>query len=313
MGKSLALCLSLAVLMGLGSLLGCGGGAGALFPAGGPPALGGASLSDALVSPDTFGVGRIIFQRAATGGPFLWVMKADGSGQTRLTDYFTNAPEWRPDGLKIAFVGKAGSALEIFAINPNGSGKTNLTNTTADNRDPAWSPDGTKIAFTSKRQGNPNLFVMNADGSGVRQLTSGPFSDFHPTWSPDGTKIAFSSNRSGSFNIFTIFAAGRGLGKLTNVTGTDSNTWPEWSPNPGAIMFMSKLAVNGDRLAIYSLNLATGTLNFVNWGTTPGWSPDFQQIVFAAGGNLFAMNANGTQVRRLFQTALSEGQPDWGL
>src|SRR5262245_58344866 len=41
--------------------------------------------------------------------------------------------------------------LQIFVMNPDGTGAKNLTNTKAEDCYPAVSPDGSKIAFTSNR------------------------------------------------------------------------------------------------------------------------------------------------------------------
>ena len=75
---------------------------------------------------------------------------------------------------KIAFETNRDGNFEIYSMNPDGSGQTNLTNNPADDTIPAWSPDGTKIAFTSFRDGNPEIYSMNADGSGQTRLTNSP-------------------------------------------------------------------------------------------------------------------------------------------
>ena len=151
---------------------------------------------------------RIAFDRYIPGtgnDTDIYVMNADGSAQTDLTNDREHAeltPSWKPDGTQIAFA-RLGWEIhytnfyyllpaDIYAMNPDGSGQTNLTNDLrADERSPAWSPDGTKIAFT--RAGE--IYTMNADGSGRTDLTNDPADDHEPTWSPDGSRIAFSTPR----------------------------------------------------------------------------------------------------------------------
>ena len=54
---------------------------------------------------------------------------------------------------------------EIYTMNADGSGVTQLTSNGDDDKAPTWSPDGTKIAFGSIRDGKPAVYVMKADGT----------------------------------------------------------------------------------------------------------------------------------------------------
>jgi Tol biopolymer transport system component len=118
--------------------------------------------------------------------------------------------DWSPDGAKIAFTSDPASdylgvplpgnpfnypTKEIFVINPDGTGLTQLTFNDREERGPAWSPDGTRIAFigrVGKRGGNTfELCVMNADGSNQVQLTDNALFEGTMTWTPDGEKIIF--------------------------------------------------------------------------------------------------------------------------
>lgn len=100
----------------------------------------------------------------------LYVMNADGSNQTRLTDNlsFDTAPSWSPDGTKIVFVSGRDGNYEIYMMNADASNQTRLTNEFEYDFYPSWSPDGTKIVFVSGR----DIFVMNADGSNPQNLTN---------------------------------------------------------------------------------------------------------------------------------------------
>ena len=93
---------------------------------------------------------------------------------------------------KIAFESTRDGNLEIYAMNADGSGQTNLTRDPAEESDPVWSPDGTRIAFVKALEGHRNIWVMNADGSGQTNLTPGAVTTgqanegTNPTWSPTG-------------------------------------------------------------------------------------------------------------------------------
>jgi Tol biopolymer transport system component len=152
---------------------------------------------------------------------------------TQLTsgDQESSQPRWSPDGTKIAYESVVLGSHEIFVMNADGTGQTNLTQSPGhDEMWPSWSPDGTKIAFQSDagEGGNLDIFVMNADGSGMTRLTTSSEYDVAPVWSPDGAKIAFQSNRDGNDDIYVMNTDGTGQTRLTNDPAIDSG--PEWQP-----------------------------------------------------------------------------------
>ena len=53
--------------------------------------------------------------------------------------------------MKQSQVGGCCEPWEIWAVNRDGSGDTNLTDDPSDDMGPSWSPDGTEITFTTSR------------------------------------------------------------------------------------------------------------------------------------------------------------------
>ncbi len=96
---------------------------------------------------------------------------------------------------KIAFTSERDGNFEIYVMNADGTGQTNLTNNPATDVEPSFSPDGTKIAFRSNRNGNDQIYVMTAYGSGQTNLSNNMTNDLQPSFSLDGMKIAFRSQR----------------------------------------------------------------------------------------------------------------------
>ena len=127
---------------------------------------------------------EIAFERWHGGNSDIYVMSADGSGQTRLTDnpVLDGSPSWSPDGGRIAFESLRDGNSEIYVMNADGSGKTRLTDDPEFDGAPSWSPDGDRIAFESLRDENTEIYVMNSDGSGQTRLTDDPESDGSPSW-----------------------------------------------------------------------------------------------------------------------------------
>lgn len=162
----------------------------------------------------------------------IYVMKPDGSQQTRLT---TNPsvdwqPVWSPDSRKIAFVSvrSGGGSYEIYVMNIDGSEQTRLTYDSGTDWYPVWSPGGTKIAFEYVGNNQQDIYVINADGTGRTNLTNSPGADGGATWSPDGEWVAFESFRDGNFEIYVVNINGTGQTNLTNNPATDQ--YPHWSP-----------------------------------------------------------------------------------
>ncbi len=71
---------------------------------------------------------------------------------------------------KIAFHSDRDGDDEIFVMNADGTGVTQLTDNDDWDGVPVWSPNGKQIAFASDRYGDREIFVMNADGSNVVSL-----------------------------------------------------------------------------------------------------------------------------------------------
>ncbi len=122
----------------------------------------------------------------------IYVMNADGSGKTRLTDSSERGwdwfPRWSPDGKWILFASNPdhpGDAAydAVYRMNADGSGIVGLYIETIGQPPYSWSPDGTSIAFVQGYFSAATIFLMNADGSNVRPLMA-ENNGFHPVWRP---------------------------------------------------------------------------------------------------------------------------------
>jgi TolB protein len=127
---------------------------------------------------------QIAFVSDRLGKPQIFVMGANGTSARRLTlsgSYNVN-PHWSPKGDRIAYARLLGGSFQIFSINTDGSGDTQLT-TAGSNENPAWSPDGRFITFSSKRGGVEAIYIMRADGSGQTRVSQGKGNSNQPAWS----------------------------------------------------------------------------------------------------------------------------------
>ncbi len=258
-------------------------------------------------------VGRIAFASDRDGNFEVYLMDADGGGQTRLTedageDY---SPAWSPDGGRLAFVSTRDGNAEIYVMNADGSGQIRLTNNSASDHAPAWTPDGSRIAFVTNRDGNDEIYLMNPDGSNPSNLTNEPNDDASFAFSPDGLMITFSSAREdGQFEIYTMSASGANLKRLTNTVGDDLD--PSWSSQ--RIAFQSNRDESDE---IYSMNSdGSNQLRLTNnadLDADPSQPTDGARILFSTSrdGNLeiYSMAADGTAPIRLTNNSAADIQP----
>jgi tol-pal system beta propeller repeat protein TolB len=126
---------------------------------------------------------KIAFASSRSGARQLFVMNADGSNITQVTNLSNmgGRSTWSPDGTRLAFYRGPAGDHNIFIINVDGNGLVQLTDG-GDNLGPSWSPDGNWIAFTSFRDGNNEIYVIHPDGTGLTRLTVNSISDWQPRW-----------------------------------------------------------------------------------------------------------------------------------
>jgi TolB protein len=221
------------------------------------------------------------------------------------------APEARNG--KIAFV----SGGDIWAVNPDGTGLVNLSQSAARDSYPAWSPQGTRIVFSSNRTRSRNLWIMNADGTGLRRLPrGGRYVDSAPSISPDGRRIAFARRIRGNQEIYVMNLDGTGLRRLTRHAGIDFD--PAWSPAGTEIAFWRTVR-HGSAQArqIFVIGADGSGLRRLTWGpdaAEPAWSPDGKRIACVRAGkhaHIWVMRPDGTGQQRLTSGPSDDDSPTW--
>ncbi len=260
--------------------------------------------------------GRIAYQSDQAGSLDIYVMNADGSQVSRLTnnsgvDVF---PAWSPDGKRIAFTSDMDGNPEIYTMNADGTQVVRLTNDPSDDIFPTWSPDGEQIAFVSNRDGGDKIYVMSTDGSGLKKLTNDIGDDDSPSWSPDGEWIVFASTRDFNSEIYKMDKNGKNLIRLTDDPSADYT--PAWSPDGKRIAFVSRrdgftnlYIMGSDGKNVVQLTQYKSVIE------VPSWSPDGKMIAFAsdfeASRDIFIISADGAGMNRLTENPGEEFYPAW--
>ena len=205
---------------------------------------------------------------------------------------------------------------DIFTIRPDGTGKTNLTNSAAAEYSPRWSPDRQQIAFTRLAPSSASeLWVMNADGSGQRHIAT-PELDmmYNLAWSPDGTQIALNAYSEDpnlgyyDWDIQLINVDGRGQTNLTDDLNGETSD-PAWSPDGTQIVFSHYPDSQRDLWLMKADG--SGKMNLTDseyFENGPDWSPDGQTILYwgsgpGTGGSLFVLPATGGTAQLLLESA----------
>jgi TolB protein len=261
---------------------------------------------------------KLVFTREPQDSPFaVGVMNADGSGVRQVTPRCAKRAtpagvprgcedageaSFAPDGQHVTFTRVTGRVRKfpkydweqiehaaVAIIGLDGSGERELYRVPPYAADIHWaqmSPDGRLILF--ERQNSPlsrprlahAVFVMNADGTNVHRITpwslnAGDNSD----WAPDGSRILTRSNQDVDderSQYYTVRPDGTGLTQLTR-----------FPHEKGRRLFSAS------------------------------FSPDGTQIVFARSNpngarDMWEMNADGSNQRRVLASGKQDSGADWG-
>ena len=264
--------------------------------------------------------GILAFSRGdATGFDDLWVMNADGTGETDLTNspgVADEYPSWPSDGDHIVFLTHGESTPQIAIIGRDGSGLTTITNDPRQKASPQVSPDGSRVAFSMGDAANFwHIWVVNTDGSNLVQLTTDTVVDDHPAWSPDGMKIVFGRRVAPEVSYLVVMNAdGSNAQRLSPDDVYDAN--PSWSPDGSRIAFARGVA-GTEHLAVMNADGSNFTFLTSNGGPDdgPSWSGDGTRIAFASarGGSsgIWIMKADGTSLQQITPANTDDAFPAW--
>jgi WD40-like Beta Propeller Repeat len=215
---------------------------------------------------------------------------------------------------------------DIWVVEPDGTGRRQLTTGATQDSYPVWSQDGTRLAYWSQEHpdSTATLVVVDADGGAATPLVAGvTLEPMHATiaWSHDGRSLAYSRKdpEAASSDRIDIVAVDGGEPTKLVSPGMD----PTWSPDDRLIAYhsggidaygvevASGLAVIGiDGTGFRQLDDAP---DITGWAYSwPSWDPSGGRVVYHARPNgrsdIFVAAVDGSGVEIISDEV---GQQDW--
>jgi Tol biopolymer transport system component len=134
----------------------------------------------------------------------IYIMAADGSGQTRLTTVagYDGGPFFTPDGSRIVWrrFDEQGLIADIWTMKIDGSDQRQITDYGSMSWAPYMHPSGRYIVFSTNKLGFENFELFLVDAEGTREPVRVTYTDGFDGLavpSPDGRRLAWTSSRSG--------------------------------------------------------------------------------------------------------------------
>lgn len=278
-------------------------------------------VGEVKISPDK---SRFLYQVTYVSIPLnktnseLFVMNSDGTGKKQLT--ITNNresnPIWLNNGEKIAFLGNETGSSQIWTMNPDGGGMTQISNIEGGINGFSISPDGKKALFVKDVKSietAPDRYNDLPEASG--RIVDDVMYKHWDHW-VESVPHPFLADINGSSlsNIIDILEGEPYQSPLTPFGGMEQLAW---SPDGKTIAYTSKkktgleyaISTNSD---IYIYNIETGeTINvtegMMGYDINPQFSPDGTLLAWQS------MERDGYEAdkNRLFVMNISSGEKNY--
>ena len=180
------------------------------------------------------------------------------------------------------------SYFHIYRINPDGTGKTQLTFSTTGEFDPRWSPDGKQITFIANPE-NSDLSVlcrMDANGRHQRVLRTLGEHEYLPEPLTPGYRLEDTDPGAMYTVSHTLVTLKTGRRLLLTVPLHFSGGADTLLPVPGSDLVYAVNIHNstvGSDYLFYRLKPATGKFRYLTEGQFLAWAPNGSRFCVAPG------------------------------
>ena len=214
------------------------------------------------------------------------------------------------DGTRLIFQAKRPGSPEcdqIWTMGTNGEDLRMVSTGRGQTTCAYFFPSGDRILYSSTHASSPEcpappdysrgyvwplhdheIYTADPDGSDLRRLTRSPGYDAEATVSPDGSSIVFTSVRDGDLEIYVMDSDGGNVRRLTHEEGYDGGAF--FSADGSRIVYRAHHPETAAEREDYRALLEEGLIR-------PGRL------------DLFVMNADGTEKRRLTDNGAANFAP----
>jgi len=244
------------------------------------------------------------------------------------------APQWAPDGSKIAYevnyhdrkvielylITASGQVEPILPAGGAGSSLTSGFSTSGSKgviHELSWSPTAYKnyVYSASDTRKDYNLHLKGGTPVAPANGTDGA-----PAWSPTGNHIVFTSARSGQGDLYLLDVRDiTSAPKRLTSDGDASELYAAWSPNGKSLAYVGHSNV-GDNLYYIADVTAPKNQRITRWKhmqTRPSFSPDGRYIAFYSNHtdperfDLWVTSVTGTPKRLKNNVVMNTNGPVW--
>ncbi|MBT4099245.1 MAG: hypothetical protein HOM68_14580 [Gemmatimonadetes bacterium] len=184
---------------------------------------------------------RLAFSSNAAGTYDIYVVDADGSNESNLTEGLgdEHGPQWSPDGATLIFDSNRVGDWEIMSVPSDGGELTNLSfNPALGDMGGRWSPDGEHVVYEPRdAQMRSSLWLVDLTGSRTELAARTPG---HFRWSSTGRHLAFDRFEGDLCDVFVVQADGSNIVNVSRNSGDKCASGHfAWSPDGHRLGFVS--------------------------------------------------------------------------
>lgn len=216
---------------------------------------------------------------AATAGGFAALRQAFGESGRDLGE----SPVLAENGEIVFSAKRTDGYAHLYAMQPDGSERRQITDFGTNDTDPTVSPDGRTIAFVHQLEDvDPALATIPIKGGNVTWLSDPGIGVEDPAWSPDGSTIAFVGTAEHTQRIMALDVASGDVSLIVGDREEEEFANPAWSPDGEWLVFSARASGTSDPWELWTMTPDGTQRRQVGWASpernAAAWSPDGTRI-----------------------------------